>query len=1171
MKQFVKRASVVMLAFALLLTNCVPINAAIVSVGEASVVVTGGKATYKAGQDSVIIPVYVSLVDETTIGMMQFRVKYDDTALEIQDILTSNGAESSVLSSAGTVNITPEKTEIIWYAIYAPEYLTKAKTDANNILCWLKFKPVEGYLNGEYKVGVILEDELNLMDGDGKTADIYFADGTITLEGGVNIKPTITTHPKNASYTYEPTAPTAAALTVVADNGGYGDLTYQWYDADGEISGATAASYTPDLEEIGAGNTAEYYCKVTNTYKGKSDSATSEKATVKYNKAEIDVSGLTWDYTAPLTYTGSEQTVELANVPENVKITYENNKKTDVDTYTAAATAVSTNDNYIVKGNINSLNWKITNAKIKLGNATPTMNIYDNDNAFTISSDLFGGINVVGNGTPAIAYSKMDGPITVTDGEVTATGIGTGHIKAEFTLANHDKAEATITVNVASKQIATVTFAEHANAATYNGQAHKLSEFVGPATVDSPLSSNAIKYYVEGVEGAVDLNTYEITDAGSYKVTAVYEDDTYYGSKQVTITIDKDTIAVDQFLTWQGDLADEYDGTEKSVTLKNTSDKFTVSGYSNNKSTDAGSWTAEATLAMKGAFDKNYKLDKTTVTQAWSIAKAQIDLSTLTWNYSGSAFTYDGTKKTVEISSAPAQLNVVYRENTKIDAGEYTASATATVKTEYDKNYKIKPDTAIKQQDWEIAPAAAQNLTATKQLTIPYYSTSEQFITVEDLNKALTLNVGTITITGADADGTIGELLTITSADDKVSYKLNAQNIANVDKAGAIKVTFTSPNLAGTSSVTFNIKVTDKVNVDARITFADSEATYDGTEKAAAPAKLDNATSSNFNYKYFVKGTETEVRPIDAGEYTVVATYEDDNNLGTATATFTINKAKVTGQPSYEKSGLNGKTLADAKLDKGTITVPGEIKWEQDPATKIEAGKKYTWIFEPTDTKNYEVLTGEIMLYSNPFRPVGPSKDDVEQPVEPVDPEVSFIDVPQGAWYYDPVYDAVGQGLFNGTSANTFTPNGTMTRAMVVTVLHRMEGKPENDGFSSFADVPGAMWFSEGFVWANQNGIVTGYGNGLFGTNNGITREQLAAILYRYAGYKGYDVSVGESTNILSYGDAFAVSEYAIPAMQWAVGSGLINGIDGNLVPGGFATRAQVATILTRFLENVAK
>ena len=183
-----------------------------------------------------------------------------------------------------------------------------------------------------------------------------------------------------------------------------------------------------------------------------------------------------------------------------------------------------------------------------------------------------------------------------------------------------------------------------------------------------------------------------------------------------------------------------------------------------------------------------------------------------------------------------------------------------------------------------------------------------------------------------------------------------------------------------------------------------------------------------------------------------------------------------------------------------------------------------------------------------------------------------FADVAENAWYTDAVRYVYEHDLMDGIGSTTFAPDATTSRAMIATILWRMAGSPAVNGSIGFSDVADGQWYSEAIRWAASEGIVDGYGNGSFGPNDPITREQFAAMLWRYAASAGYDVSIGESTNILSYADATNVSEYAIPAMQWACGSGVITGIsEATLVPLGEATRAQAATMLMRFCEKYVK
>lgn len=180
-----------------------------------------------------------------------------------------------------------------------------------------------------------------------------------------------------------------------------------------------------------------------------------------------------------------------------------------------------------------------------------------------------------------------------------------------------------------------------------------------------------------------------------------------------------------------------------------------------------------------------------------------------------------------------------------------------------------------------------------------------------------------------------------------------------------------------------------------------------------------------------------------------------------------------------------------------------------------------------------------------------------------------FTDLAAGAWYEDAVAYVYRHDLMSGFSEDTFGPNAALSRAQLCQILYNMEGRPAVTGSGSFSDLADGAWYTDAVTWAASQGIVDGYGGGLFGPDDNITREQLASILYRCAQARGDDVSVGEDTNILSYSDAADVAEYAVSAMQWACGAGVITGIsESALAPRGEATRAQTAAMLMRFCEQ---
>lgn len=186
-----------------------------------------------------------------------------------------------------------------------------------------------------------------------------------------------------------------------------------------------------------------------------------------------------------------------------------------------------------------------------------------------------------------------------------------------------------------------------------------------------------------------------------------------------------------------------------------------------------------------------------------------------------------------------------------------------------------------------------------------------------------------------------------------------------------------------------------------------------------------------------------------------------------------------------------------------------------------------------------------------------------------------FTDAKTTDWYHDGVHFCLENGLMVGYGNNIFQPDAGTTRAMITVMLWRLNGSPVVNYAMNFEDVKADAWYTEAIRWAASEGVAAGYGNGKFGPDDAMTREQMVTILWRYAQYKGYDVSVGEDTNILSYDDAATVAQYAVPAMQWACGSGMVTGkTQGSgmiLDPKGSTTRAQMATMMMRFCAEIVK
>lgn len=309
----------------------------------------------------------------------------------------------------------------------------------------------------------------------------------------------------------------------------------------------------------------------------------------------------------------------------------------------------------------------------------------------------------------------------------------------------------------------------------------------------------------------------------------------------------------------------------------------------------------------------------------------------------------------------------------------------------------------------------------------------------------------------------------------------------------------------------------------------------------------------------------------DATALNALAKTADEGNLtisiNDAANTLTDEqKAVVKDNPVYD---IRVETDTGKAVDlKGTITVylPYELK-----AGQVSAGVVVYYVdsngsivnmkaeYDPVKKMAY-FTTDHLSIYMV----------DYDESLVQISPMDRYVDVDPSAWYYEAVQFAIERGLFVGTSETTFEPNTAMSRAMLVTVLWRLEDSPAATSASTFKDVAIDAWYANAVAWANANEIVSGYGGGLFGPNDNITREQMAVILRRYAEFKGYNVTATD--NLTLFTDAQDVSDWALTGMKWAVAEKLISGMTTTtLVPQGNATRAQVASILMRYIVNIVE
>lgn len=463
-------------------------------------------------------------------------------------------------------------------------------------------------------------------------------------------------------------------------------------------------------------------------------------------------------------------------------------------------------------------------------------------------------------------------------------------------------------------------------------------------------------------------------------------------------------------------------------------------------------------------------------------------------------------------------------------------------------------------------------------VTVTTYDTTAKKISMEITPKYDLIAVATT--------GSTKEEVTLKSAQDttvtdttKVSVTLPATTFANqkvyithmndiyiatADENG--KIEFTTN---GFSPFTFSLSNSDvvaEVNGNAYKTLQEAADAAKGGEKInivkndkldlnftdTKSVKVTNKTSGKITVKF--NGVNKDV----AKDATEAFTYTRPSSGGSGSSGGSI--STPTTYAVNVNAATNGAVAADKKTaSKGTtvtVTASPSKGYVVDAVKVVDKDGKDVVVTEK-DGKYVFTMPASAVTVTGSFKAETPA------PVA-----LPFTDVKSGNWFYDAVKYAYEQGLMTGTSATTFAPNGTMNRAMIVTVLYRLEKSPAVTGASKFTDVPAGQWYSDAVAWAAANKIVNGYDETTFGPMNAVTREQMAAILFRYEQVKGLE-NVTLEENLNRFPDQNKISAYAIPALQWAVGQKIINGnADGTLDPTGTATRAQVAQIFTNLLNK---
>ena len=428
---------------------------------------------------------------------------------------------------------------------------------------------------------------------------------------------------------------------------------------------------------------------------------------------------------------------------------------------------------------------------------------------------------------------------------------------------------------------------------------------------------------------------------------------------------------------------------------------------------------------------------------------------------------------------------------------------------------------------------------------------------------------------------TVGEDGTLTPVEGKVIGE-NGQVTLSFAAAGSYVLSAMGDESTNIFSPWLPVTVTaapksNDANVSS-VTVAGVEATAgeNNTYTVTLPYGTD-VTAGSFVIVTSDAGATVGALTNEGNVWTFTVTAEDRVTSKTYTVTVSFTEA-----PKSNDAGVSSITVAGFKAVAGannsyTVTVPygtvvktgSFVIVTRHPRATVSAltNTRNIWSFTVTaeDGVTTAVYTVTVNAAALP-EPITPGVDN-KKPASKPEVKLPFTDVSTSDWFYDDVAFVYENGLFSGTDSRSFSPNASMTRAMLVTVLYRLEGEPTVTGRSSFTDVRSGAYYEKAVIWAAANGIVTGTDSTSFSPDAKVTREQLAAILYRYAQYRKLDTDASAKLN--SFTDADSVSAYASEALGWAVSEGLINGASGKLMPKGDATRAQVAAILHRFVKNV--
>ena len=818
---------------------------------------------------------------------------------------------------------------------------------------------------------------------------------------------------------------------------------------------------------------------------------------------------------------------------------------TDSEGKVTSAGATQPSDNYIHYDVANNT-LTLHNATIKESVSTDTstfiagaaIGVHNQNGAAELTITLEGTNTIaeVGKGIYVLANSTGGATLTITgDGSLDAsarqTGIWVQSNSGNATLTiRKAKVEATGTstagygVNVQSSNSSTASLTVDGGSLTASGNPGILYDSIGSGTVPNTttltIRKSAIVDAREGGIGAgyiVNLSGVSPTDDSVGIVFGLDLSDSKAGAVYGDVTLQENLTI----------------GEGESLTL---AENASLAAGGHNVIVDGG--TLDESLAESLGESVKYAPTITTTTltggrvgESYSASLGADGTAPITWDLAegsslpdGLSLNSDGTITGTPTTAGTSTFTVKAENDYGNDSTQFTLTIEAAANVPVDR-VALSPSTLnLKEDETGTLTATVEPSNATNK-NVTWESSNTSVATVDATGEVTAIGAGTATITVTTEDGnkTATCAVTVTAATVSVTGVTLSQNEAHLYYNR-------TPN-----TLTLTATVAPDNATDKTVTW----------------------TSSNPSVATVENGVVTAVA---CGTAVITATAADGSGAS-ASCTVTVSSYLPPANPNYR--------ITVEATQGGTVTA--------DP-TAAKAGATVT--LTPVPDRGYQV--GAVAVTDRFGDPVAVTENadgtytftmpngQVTVTVTFAEAPLPFPDVAEGDWFYDAVRYAYENGLMDGVGDNLFAPNSETTRAQLVTILYRLEGEPEVSGTSGFTDVEAGTWYTDAVAWAAANGIVNGVSETEFAPGKDITREQLATILFRYAEAKGYDVSA--RADLSAYPDADQIQSYATESVAWAVAEGLIQGFEDNtLRPAGNATRAQIATILMRFCEGVAK